>query len=270
MQKFVVGPGIGGAHLTWKGVKTLVYKYGMGLDPLYGYRLGDLFESFGRVGINDIFSPLLSAWWQRYYSCNTDANFEELEDDDSVHLGYGDDELRERLIPFIEAMQGDFADFDEANDDTQLRVVEVPEGYQCIIVEDPEMGCETVQEVSRMWPVPPDDEWRAIIAVRRFCSDAEKNPDAKIEDRIPYPCVGVTMMFLGDYGVARLSKGDYLFLKKNTYYKANDDHGKECFEIVGDRLNMFITERPVKDRKAVLAYAELVNLMETRKNDIQP
>lgn len=267
MQKFVVGPGIGGAHLTWKGVKTLVYKYGMGLDPLYGYRLGDLFESFGRVGINDIFSDLLSTWWQKYHERYSDKTFESLESDDTLLIGYGDDDIREKLIPFIEAMQGDYAEFDEANDDCQLRVVEVPEGYQCIIVEDPEMGCETVQEAARMWPVPRDDEWRAILAVRRFCHDAEMHPEARIEDRIPYPCVGVTMMFLGDYGVARSTNGDYMFLKKNTYYKAKDDHGKECFEIIGDRPNRFITERPVKDGEAVLAYAELVDLMEKRIHD---
>ena len=267
MQKFLVGPGIGGAHLTWKGVKTLVFKFGMGIDLLYGFNPDMLFESYGQVGINDMFSPLLSLWWQKFHERYSDKAFGMLEDDYTLRLGYGDDDIREKIIPFIEAMQGDYAEFDEANDDCQLRVVEVPEGYQCIIVEDPEMGCETVQEAARMWPVPRDDEWRAILAVRRFCHDAEMHPEARIEDRIPYSCVGVTMMFLGDYGVARSTKGDYMFLKKNTYYKANDDHGKECFEIIGDRPNRFITERPVKDGEAVLAYAELVDLMEKRIHD---
>lgn len=265
MQKFVVGPGIGGAHLTWYGAKTLVFKYGLGIDPLYGLDEGMLFESHGQVGINDIFSDLLSTWWQKYHERYSDKTFDSLESDDTLLIGYGDDDIREKLIPFIEAMQGDYAEFDEANDCCPLRVVEVPEGYQCIIVPDPEMGCETVQEVARMWPVPHDDEWRAILTVRKFCHDIEMHPEKPIEDRKVYGGFGVSMVFQGDYGVARILNGEYLFLKKNTYYTATDDHGKECFEILGDKPNKFTMERPVHDGQSVRTYVKLINILESLK-----
>lgn len=263
MQKFVVGPGIGGAHLTWYGAKTLVFKYGLGIDPLYGLDEGMLFESHGQVGINDCFSPLLSAWWECYHTYNTSDAFEQLEDDDSISLQWGPgSDMRKMLIPFIESMEGDYAEFDSANDDCMLRVVEVPDGYQCIVMEDPEMGCETVQEVARMWPVPDDGEWKDILSVRKFCRNAEMHPEEPILDMHRYECRGVTLLFTGDYGVARRKNGDFMFLEKSTYYRATEDHGKECFEIVGDRPNRFRMDRPVHGAEAVLAYMKLVKYLE--------
>lgn len=263
MQKFVIGPGIGGASLTWGAAKYLAFKGGLGIDPLYGMDPAGLHMGYYLVGIMENKSTLLSMWWQKFHERDTDAVFEKLEDDDYVSIDTTDTEFRELLLPYLEALHGKYEELDTANKGDQLRYVEVPDGYCCGVYSDGETGCETVQEHVRMWPVPRDDEFRDILSVRKFCEEAEMFPETcSIQDLYIYGAGAVVLAFKGKYGMARRGNGDVMFLKKNTYYRATDDHGKDCFEIVDDKPNKFSLPHVCHSNEEIRAYAELLKFLD--------
>ena len=278
MQKFVVSPSIGGASITWAAVKYLVKLVDdndMPLDAGCSLDIGELAESRGEVGYPEegTFSPLLSAWWTCYKDSHKDAEFDKLADDDSVYMGcFYSKSLRAKLLPFIETLAGDYDTLDSLNDGCELRVVEVPDGYQCGVVEDPESGCEVVEEFPQIWVAMKDDEYRFLRAVREVCETAsinrtwEKETPSIVYDWTDRKGYHTKVAINGEYGMAKCVKGDsvsYLFLKKNTYYTATADHGKECYEIVGDKENKFRLPVIFHGEERVKAYFALAKLLET-------
>ena len=262
MQKFVIGPCIGGASLPWGAAKYLAFNAG-NIDALVGKNPADLTEGYFLVGIGNLKSGILSSWWEHYHEGNTKAKFNELDDDDYVIIDTTDTEFRELLLPYLEALQGKYEELDKANRGDQLRYVEVPDGYCCGIYSDGETGCETVQEHVRMWPAPRDDEFRDILSVRKFCEEAEMFPETHpIQDLYIYGAGAAVLAFKGNYGMARRGNGDVMFLKKHTYFRATDDHGKECFEIVGDKPSKFSVQDVCHSNEEIRAYAELLKFLD--------
>ena len=260
MQKFVIGPGIGGAYVTWRGVKALVFEHGEGLDPLYGYGTEDLlYESHGQVCIHDRFSPLLTEWFKLFHETDPDTALKNIEPDDSINLGYCTEHIREMLLPFIESLEGDYEQFDKENDGNELRIVEVPDGYDCRVYQEDETGCESVQECSKMWLAPKDDVWKDILSVRKFCKQFEKEP---AREGYVYTYKDVQIAFMDGYGIAQRKNGEVMLLKKNTYYRATDDHGTECYEIEGDHPNKFSVPKITRSPEEMKAYFELMHLIE--------
>ena len=260
MQKFVIGPGIGGAYVTWRGVKSLVFEHGEGLDTLYGYGTEDLlYESHGQVCIHDRFSPLLTEWFKLFHETDPDTALKNIEPDDSINLGYCTEHIREMLLPFIESLEGDYEQFDKENDGNELRIVEVPDGYDCRVYQEDETGCESVQECSKMWLAPKDDVWKDILSVRKFCKQFEKEP---AREGYVYTYKDVQIAFMDGYGIAQRKNGEVMLLKKNTYYRATDDHGTECYEIEGDHPNKFSVPKITRSPEEMKAYFELMHLIE--------
>ena len=280
MQKFVVSPSIGGASITWAAVKYLARLIGgdnddTPLDLAFEIKDEELGEAHGTIGNldKDIFSPLLTVWWSFYKEYHKDAEFAQLNEDDSVYLGcYYSGDLRKKLLPFIEVLGGDYRMLDSLNDGCELRVIEVPDGYQCGVTGDPETGCEVVEEYPRIWVTMKDDEYRFLRTVRDVCDKISKERawEGKEGPVVAYDWTDAMGFHTkvavdGVYGVAKCMKDgnvSYLYLKKNTYYTATDDHGKECYEIVGDKENKFRFNVVFHEGDEVRAYFSLIKALE--------
>jgi hypothetical protein len=282
MQKFLVCPAIGGAAISFAAVKYLIRECGDGIDPLYRY-MNDhpgehVSESGGKVGFpgEGLYSPLLTEWW-RLFSSRRITHGQELTFDDLVSdtttlsFLWGEvARIRDMLVPFIERLDGHYAMFDIMNDKTPLRIVEVPDGYYCGVTEDSETGCEFVEEYPRIWHARSDDEYMAIAAVKRFVAhDASKGDwyqELKVYDLSTGGC-GIRLVLSGKYGAARCVNGEgetkYLFLTRNEYYRATEDHPeKTIFEINDLAETRFTNSDPFVDADRVSAYARLVGLLE--------
>ena len=278
MQKFVVSPSIGGASLTWGAVKflsRLTNSEDVPYDAAYELKDSELSESNGEVGCPETstYSPLLSMWWSYYHDRHKDDSFCGLQGDDSVYLGCSYAKpLRDMLAPFLEELGGDYSKLDSLNDGCELRIVEAPDGYHCGVVEDPETGCEVVEEYPRIWVAMKDDEYRFIRIVREVCREASEkrkwncNATCLVYDWTTGDGYSVKIATHKEYAVAKCTKDgevSYLFLKKNTYYKKTDDHGQECYEIVGDKENKFRLPVLFHPGNEVKAYCELIAFIET-------
>ena len=282
MQKFLVGPSVGGASITFGAVRYLIRTVGEGLDPLWQYMNehpsdNAISESNGSVGYvdKDLFSPLMSAWWKHFKSHRHIPDGREFDfdtnisDDSELAFLWGEHaEMRKMLIPFIERLEGEFAEFDRLNGKTPLRVVEVPDGYYCIVADDYETGCEYVEEISRTWGAMHDDEYRAVAAVRKFVAHDASKHDWYEEDKVYSLGGSILLVLSGKYGAARCTIGDgntrYLFLRKNEYYCATEEHPeKTTFEINNIPSSKFALDEPFVDGDRALAYAKLVGLLES-------
>lgn len=286
MQKFLVCPAVGGAAITFEAVKYLIKEYGEGIDPIFealNRNPDGISESYGQVGFaeQELYSPLLTEWWRLFKSRRTPASKEftftetvtgssELPSLWGFYAG-----IRNMLIPFIERMEGHYTMFDKLNNDTPLRVVEVPDGYYCGIAEDPESGCEFVEEYPRLWHARSDDEYKFIALVKRFVAhDASKHDwyaDGNVYDISTVGGV-VTIVLSGKYGAARCKNDDgevkYLFLRKNEYYMATAEHPwRVIFEINDLIESRFSLNDPFKEADAVLAYARLVTLLDNESKE---
>lgn len=273
MQKFLVGPNVGGAAITFGAVKYLIRKCGEGLDPLWQAMNENpgwpILESHGEVGFveQDLFSPLLTAWWKYFKGSKTtteeflfDGN---VRDNSEIGFLYGESsDLRGILIPFIERLEGNFAEFDKANNDTQLRVVEVPDGFFCGVSEDPETGCEVVEEYPKMWHARYDSEYRILAEIKKFCYRDASTTDWFEDGKVYQLADSLKIVLSGNYGVA-LCKTDergwyYLFLAKNTYYRTVGDRPKVVFEIVDEHEAKFGLLETFKEAAKVDAYVALI------------
>lgn len=287
MQKFLVCPAIGGAAITFEAVKYLVKNYGEGIDPIFevlNRNPDGISDSHGQVGFveQDLYSPLLTEWWRLFKSRHTSASkeftfAENVTDSSELPFLWGDYAgIRNMLIPFIERMEGHYVMFDKLNNDTPLRVVEVPDGYYCGISEDPETGCEFVEEYPRLWHARSDDEYKFIALVKRFVAHDASTHDWYVDDKVyDISTVGgvVTIVLSGKYGAARCKNDDgevkYLFLRKNEYYKATGEHPERVIFEINDLIeSRFSLNDPFKDADAVLAYARLVTLLENESKEM--
>ena len=277
MQKFLVCQAVGGASVTFGALAFLIKDYGDGLDPTHmamNECPGKVTESDGRIGYpaRGVFSPLLTKWWTCYseqYARLHDGErleFGAVKDDSCIRLRMANaSEIRDMLVPYVERMRGHYAMLDELNGGTPLRVVEVPDGYLCTVLEDPETGCEYVEELRRVWNTRSDDEYRFIANVQGFIARDASKHDWYEEDTL-YDLSTVRgrvgLVISGKYGVARCETDEgnvtYLFIRRNEYYRATPDHPeKVMFEIVGLNQCALVTENPFKDAEEVLAYAKL-------------
>lgn len=272
MQKFLVGPDVGGAAISFGAAKYLVQQCGEGIDPLWQdineHPDWKISESHGEVGFveKSVFSPLLTAWW-KYYSgsktCDKEFTFDDnVTDSSEISFLYGESrDMRTVLIPYIERLDGNFYVFDHENNGTPLRIVEVPDGYFCGVMEDPETGCECVEEYPRMWHARYDDEYRVLAEIRKFCyRDAENT--VWFEDGKVYELEHAKIVLSGDSGVALCNAGDrgefYLFLTKNTYYRATDDRPRVVFEVVDEHESRFGLPEPFKPAKRIDSFVALI------------
>ena len=278
MQKFLVCPAIGGAAITFGAAKFLVRHCGEGIDPAWQYMNENpglrVTESHGQVGYvgRDIYSPLLTEWWRLFRMSRAKASGsftfgDNVCDKSELTFLWGDYAgIRDMLLPFVERLDGDYATFDQLNNNTPLRIVEVPDGYYCGISEDPETGCEFVEEHSMIWHARFDEEYAAIAKVRRFCAHDASTADW-YEDGHVYDLDGVSLVLSGVYGAARLSTREdgakYMFLKRNEYYRATPEHPWKCaFEINDLHESKFRLSRTFTDAGDAVAYARLVTLLE--------
>lgn len=283
MQKFLVCPAVGGAAISFAAVKYLIRECGDGIDPLYRY-MNDhpgehVSESGGKVGFpgEGLYSPLLTEWW-RLFSSRRITHGQELTFDDLVSdtttlsFLWGEvARIRDMLVPFIERLDGHYAMFDIMNDKTPLRIVEVPDGYHCGVTEDPETGCEFVEEYPKIWHARDDDDYAFIAAVKKFCAhDASKHDwynEHEVYD-LRTDRGTVSLVLSGKYGVARCTNAEaevkYMFIRKNEYYRPTDDHPeKAIFEICNLVQNRFSVQPVLVDAEQVLEYARLTALLET-------
>ena len=249
MQKFVVSPSIAGAHLSLAAAKYLVTRAG-------------IHDEVSHEPDNFLNSKLLTDWWHIFNEWHSEVKQDELLDDDEIRIDtYGPGlTFRNNLLPYLESLEGDYDTLDLKNDGNRLRIVEVPDGYDCAIVSDPEMGIEEVVEHRHCFPVPGDEIYKDVLSVRKFCKSIE-NGTTTVQDLTKYTASDVTLAFIGDYGAARRSNGDFMFLHKNTYYRSTEDHGTVCYEIEGDRPPKFITQKVIYEAQEIAAYSKLINLL---------
>ena len=277
MQKFLVGPGIGGAAISLGAVKYLVRTCGEGLDPVWEYMNTHpdekVDESNGEVGFvsKDLFSPLLTEWWRLYrmgHHSDRELAFEDIADEAEISFLYGEyNSIRDSLIPFVERLKGQYDVLDMENGDTPLRIVEVPDGYFCGVVDDPETGCEVVEEYPRIWHARYDGEYRCLAELKKFCWRDASDTSWLEEDKV-YELGHARVAFHGDYGVAQCHVVDrndsYLFLRKNEYHHAVGDRPKVVFEVRDEHESRLPFTNAFRDIGEVETYARLVALLTYR------
>ena len=286
MQKFLVCPVPGGASLTFAAVKYLIKTCGEGIDPLFQYmneHPGEhVAESDGQIGYpgEGLYSPLLTEWWKQFKRRRADAaglTFAGLVSDNSTlsFLWAEAADIRKMLVPFVERLEGRYAMLDLMNNNVPLRVVDVPDGFCCGVTEDSETGCEFVEEYPRLWHARSDDEYKFIAQVKKFITrDASKQDwyeEGKVYD-IGTVDGKVMLVLSGKYGAARCVNGEgdvkYLFLKKNEYYRATEEHPERViFEINNLVESRFTPNYTFVDAKEAVAYAKLVVLLEDDAKD---
>jgi len=285
MQKFLVCPAVGGASVTFGALLYLIKTHGDGLDPLYRYMAEHpdekLSESQGEVGYPEhgLSSPLLTAWWKlftgsrpRPVNGNPPAFADTVHEYSELHCLWGDNgNIRCMLVPFVERCCGDYRLLDRHNNNTPLRIVEVPDGYHCGVTEDPETGCEFVEEYPKIWHARDDDDYAFIAAVKKFCAHDASKHDWYNEHEVYDLRTNrgtVSLVLSGKYGVARCTNAEaevkYMFIRKNEYYRPTDDHPeKAIFEICNLVQNRFSVQPVLVDAEQVLEYARLTALLET-------
>ena len=241
MQKFVVSPSIAGAHITLGAAKFLAQNYiGSAADMV-----------------------LIGAWRDNYQYLHPDENLDKLEDDAELRIDTysgGGKEFRNTLLPYLEELEGDYEKLDQLNDGCKLRIVEVPDGIQCSIMADSDTGCEDVIEHRWCFSAPRDDVYKDIVHVRKLCKTIEDGTTL-VKDMTKYNFREVTIAFKGNYGAVRRSNGDFMFLRKNTYFDAIDSNGVARIEIIGDMPTKFNTQKVIHEAEEISAYAELVTLL---------
>jgi hypothetical protein len=263
MQKFLIGPDICGASVSFGALCYLIRTVGDGLDLLHSYMKEHpdepLGESSGKVGYPalNLYSPLLTQWFEMM----EDVQFSDVRPDTSLHCLYGaKDAIRDSLLPFVERLEGDYTGLDAANNGSQLRIVEVPDGYFCGVTSDSDTGSESVQEYSNVWNAMDDREYRALNEVRKFCNGGQaegKWPESGVIHELGSAKLAVD----GDLAVARIinrhGKPEYMFLSKNHYYCARNGRPAVLFEVEG-MANHRVCSHTVFRDNSVETYARLV------------
>lgn len=276
MQKFLIGTGIGGAALSFGALCYLIKHYGKDLDPIY-QAMNDnplrkiVANSDGEVGFpGECYSPLLTAWWKHYRERHNSAKDFDFETNVSPQseLSYLNGEsgkLRDMVIPFIERLDGEYAEFDDANNDTPMRIIEVPDGYFCGILEDPETGIECVEEYPQTWCAMSDPEYRCLSAIRKFVHRDAEDDSWYQDDKVYDIGGGVRIAFHENVALAYCTdmegEDKYVFLRKNEYYIATEDHPKVVFEVQGIQRTKLIFNTVFHDASDFEGYACLVPLL---------
>lgn len=153
------------------------------------------------------------------------------------------------------------AELDRLNNGSELRIIDMPEGYHCHIATDPENGCEYVEEYKRLWFAERDADLFTKQQIKRFaCTYCEGLPLKNVDQFNVGEYMDLLITVRGDRAVvySKLNK-QFAFLKKAKYYTYTDDHPKEWFEIIGDLNNKYQTAPIFYDMESVNDYCEMVN-----------
>ena len=290
MQHFLIGPGLGGAKLTKAALEYIICRYRR-RDNLT-FEMSPITKSNGET--EDYVwvqypdpdrcecEPLYTEWWNLYKKFHT-TEFKDVPNDGIIPLPFmGVSEIRDLIVmylvldPYNPYIPKDVAEkMDSLNKGYALRVVEVPDGYQCLITDAPEYGIESVQECTRLWNADLDADGFTKQQIKNFAyieSLSEKTdrfPDTITVDGAT--TVGEPIIFK-DLVIAKKGKRAVVysklndkvaFLKKAEYYRDTLDHPIKWFEIVGEVTNKFQTNTLFHDISEINEYYDLVKVVGT-------
>ncbi len=270
MQRFLVGPCIGGATLTKAAIEFIIKKNSVAKIVSFdddGY--GNVYVAYEDPNRLTQCDGLYTEWYQHYCKFYNNTPLKDIEPNKSINLPLNSD-LRDLVVMYMVSQNYDsllprdyVEELDRLNDGNPLRIVEVPDGYHCHISCDDEFGHEYVQEFSRIWGADDDSESFTEQQIKRFSRIYEEGFRIKTLDQFG---VGEYMDLLiaikGDRAVvySKLSK-HFAFLKKNTYYTATNDHPKVWFEIIGNMNQKYQTTPMFFTVESVNEYYDLVGKM---------
>ena len=205
VQKFLVATSIGGFHLNWETVLYLAERIPERKDELIA---------------------------------KAEYEFENDGGERLPSISYCSDSFRNLLIPFVETLEGNYAELDEVNDGCFLRLVEVPYGHSCYISADSELGTEYVEEWHESWRAPQDLRLQFSIALDKMLRGYEysqENSYIENEDKT------IQCVFTEKYGLAKTPLG-YCPLKQYTYYAG--PHAKDKADPTYEPVLNHVNESP--------------------------
>lgn len=202
VQKFLVATSIGGFQLNWETVLYLAERIPERKDELIA---------------------------------KAEYEFENDGGERLPSISYCSDSFRNLLIPFVETLEGNYAELDEVNDGCFLRLVEVPYGHSCYISADSELGTEYVEEWHESWRAPHDVRLKFSIALDKMLRGykySQENSYIENEDKT------IQCVFTEKYGLAKTPLG-YCPLKMYIYYAGprEKDKADPTYEPVLNHVN---------------------------------
>jgi hypothetical protein len=288
MQQFLIGPGIGGAKLTKAALEYIICRHRrrdnltFEMSP-YTKPNGET-EDYVWVYYPDSdrceCEPLYTEWWNIYKKFYK-TEFKDVPSDGMISLPFmGVSDIRDLIVmylvldPYNPFIPKDVAEkMDKLNGGYELRVVEVPDGYQCLITDDQDYGTESVQECARIWNADIDADGFTKQQIKNFAyieslsATTDRFPDTITVDGAT--TVGEPIIFKdlviakkGERAVVYSKLNDKVaFLKKAEYFRDTLDHPSKWFEIVGEVTNKFQTNTLFHDISELYDYYDLVKVV---------
>ncbi len=288
MQQFLIGPGIGGAKLTKAALEYIICRHRrrdnltFEMSP-YTKPNGET-EDYVWVYYPDSdrceCEPLYTEWWNIYKKFYK-TEFKDVPSDGMISLPFmGVSDIRDLIVmylvldPYNPFIPKDVAEkMDKLNGGYELRVVEVPDGYQCLITDDQDYGTESVQECARIWNADIDADGFTKQQIKNFAyieslsATTDRFPDTITVDGAT--TVGEPIIFKdlviakkGERAVVYSKLNDKVaFLKKAEYFRDTLDHPIKWFEIVGEVTNKFQTNTLFHDISELYDYYDLVKVV---------
>lgn len=300
MQRFLIGPSIGGAKLTKAAVEYII-RYERGLHRSITFEMAidvnNHDEKFENVYANYtdsnegryVYEPLYTEWWRIYRHYHENVKFEDVPSDAMIDLPtMGVSEIRDLIMmylvksPYGSTISKELAsELDKLNNGYELRIVEVPDGYQCIIMDDQEYGTEAVHECTKMWNADQDNDGFSKQQIKEFAYyESQSNGKSVFPDTIivngattvgdPIVYKDLIIAKKGDRAVVYSKlNGKLAFLKRNKYYCETAGHPIEWFEIVGDELNKFQLHQIFHDFETIHEYYSLIQAVAPYAHEFQ-
>lgn len=270
MQRFLVGPGMGGAKLTKAAIEFIIKKNSVSqIDSFSDDGYGNVFVSYVNPERMPTCDALYTEWYKHYCSVHQAIPLDQIKPNKLIDLPIHSD-IRDLVIMYMVNSLYDsllpreyIEELDQLNNGYELRIIEVPDGYHCHIVNDMECGYESVEEFSRMWVVGHDSESFTKQQIKRFAKIYADGFRIKNLDQFGVGEFMDLLIVVQDNRAVVFSKlsKQFAFLKKTTYHTANNDHPKEWFEIIGDINFKYQTVPLFFDVESVQEYYDLVGKM---------
>lgn len=258
MQYFLIGPDIGGLNMTLGAAVYLDLTLKPGLLGDIGYAPGsdgsmvDICKTAAihtteggdvlfRVGAMDMELnesnmesrfPIASQWL-RDSGISVDSGCKW---DATCHPGPA---LRDRALPAVRGLDGEYDDLDTLNSGSNIRFVAVPAGVSAHVTSAPDYGFEYVEEDHRAWRTEYDCVVRARAAIMNYIG-AGNWEDARVD--------GLSIVFGKDYALAGVdlpvgnplngTEAIYYLLRHNIYYG-----GQGRWEFAGELRHASMTVR---------------------------
>lgn len=290
MQHFLIGPGIGGAKLTKAALEYIICRSRRRDDLTF--EMNPITKSNGEtedyvwVQYPDSdrceCEPLYTEWWNIYKKFYK-TEFKDVPNDGMISLPFmGVSEIRDLILMYLiqdsynPYIPKDVAEkMDSLNGGYELRVANVPDGYQCLITDDQEYGTESVQECAKLWNADIDADGFTKQQIKNFAwieslsVTTDRFPDTITVDGAT--TVGEPIIFKdlviakkGERAVVYSKLNDKVaFLKKAEYFRDTLDHPDKWFEIVGEVTNKFQTNTLFHDISELYDYYDLVKVVGT-------